>query len=391
MEDSITIKNEIKHFYNMQKDIRTQSKNIDIELKKIGGLSNVNYIIVVKDMSTNETIAQILYRKFGALSKGVNHELETTIIKFLAKKGIGPKLLYEETNGNFRLVEYLEGTNTISRIKGLDPKFLDKLIPILISYNKISYIYKYEITKNKISMNPVEDGIPDKRLMISKNQYTTCVEEWLEKGLKCYNNFTDQFKKNVSREKEPKEWDNMELVQHYLDNFISEFNSNFPSKGFLALCHNDTHRLNLLLRKKDQKLFILDHEYAYLNLPGNDMANYINETMLFNYEPEYYCLTDKVDFDKGYQIYQKFVEQFIQNYSFMNETKEGKDFLEFMKTKKYFIILNNIINLFYFLWSVCYVDFPTWQKDHYKEYYFVHGLDRIKIYLAGMNELKRLN
>ena len=391
MEDSITIKNEIKHFYNMQKDIRTQSKNIDIELKKIGGLSNVNYIIVVKDMSTNETIAQILYRKFGALSKGVNHELETTIIKFLAKKGIGPKLLYEETNGNFRLVEYLEGTNTISRIKGLDPKFLDKLIPILISYNKISYIYKYEITKNKISMNPAEDGIPDKRLMISKNQYTTCVEEWLEKGLKCYNNFTEQFKKNVSREKEPKEWDNMELVQHYLDNFISEFNSNFPSKGFLALCHNDTHRLNLLLRKKDQKLFILDHEYAYLNLPGNDMANYINETMLFNYEPEYYCLTDKVDFDKGYQIYQKFVEQFIQNYSFMNETKEGKDFLEFMKTKKYFIILNNIINLFYFLWSVCYVDFPTWQKDHYKEYYFVHGLDRIKIYLAGMNELKRLN
>ena len=391
MEDSITIKNEIKHFYNMQKDIRTQSKNIDIELKKIGGLSNVNYIIVVKDMSTNETIAQILYRKFGALSKGVNHELETTIIKYLAKKGIGPKLLYEEPNGNFRLVEYLEGTNTISRIKGLDPKFLDKLILILISYNKISYIYKYEITKNKISMNPVEDGIPDKRLMISKNQYTTCVEEWLEKGLKCYNNFTEQFKKNVSREKEPKEWDNMELVQHYLDNFISEFNSNFPSKGFLALCHNDTHRLNLLLRKKDQKLFILDHEYAYLNLPGNDMANYINETMLFNYEPEYYCLTDKVDFNKGYQIYQKFVEQFIQNYSFMNETKEGKDFLEFMKTKKYFIILNNIINLFYFLWSVCYVDFPTWQKDHYKEYYFVHGLDRIKIYLAGMNELKRLN
>ena len=117
MEDSITIKNEIKHFYNMQKDIRTQSKNIDIELKKIGGLSNVNYIIVVKDMSTNETIAQILYRKFGALSKGVNHELETTIIKYLAKKGIGPKFLYEEPNGNFRLVEYLEGTNTISRIK----------------------------------------------------------------------------------------------------------------------------------------------------------------------------------------------------------------------------------------------------------------------------------
>ena len=87
MEDLIAIKNEIKQYYKMQKDNRTQTENMDIELKKIGGLSNINYIIVVKDMSTNETIAQILYRKFGALSKGVNHELETTIIKFTLKKG----------------------------------------------------------------------------------------------------------------------------------------------------------------------------------------------------------------------------------------------------------------------------------------------------------------
>ena len=390
MEDLTSMKNEIKEFYSKQNDIRTPMKYLGVELTKIGGLSNVNYIAVVKDISTNEQIAKILYRKFGALSKGVNHELETTIIRYLGEKGIGPKLIYEEPNGNFRLVEYLEGTNTISKIRGLDPKFLDKLIPIIVSYNMISYTFKYEINNNKISMNPVEDGISDKRLMISKNQYTICVEEWLEKGIKCYNNFTEQFKNKVSREKEPKEWENMELLQYYLDNFISEFNSNFPSKGFLVLCHNDTHRLNLLLRKKDQKLFIIDHEYAYLNLPGNDMANYLNETMLFNYEPEYYCLVDKIDFDKGYQIYQKFVEQFIQNHTFLNETKEGKDFLEFMKTKKYFILLNNIINLFYFLWSVCYVDFPTWQKDHYGEYYFVHGIDRIKVYLAGINELKKL-
>ena len=116
----------------------------------------------------------------------------------------------------------------------------------------------------------------------------------------------------------------------------------------------------MLLRKKDQKLFILDREYAFLNFPENDMANYLNETMLFNYKPEYYFLFDKVDFDKGYQIYQKYVEQFIQNHTFMKESKEGKEFLEFMKTKKYFILLNNIINLFYFLWSICYVDFYTW-------------------------------
>ena len=390
MTELVEMQNEIKGFFSSRKNIRTPPKYLGVELKKIGGLSNVNYIAVVKDMSTNERIAQILYRKFGALSKGVNHELETTIISYLAKKGIGPKLIYEEPNGNFRLVEYLEGTSTISKIKGLEPKFLEKLIPILVSYNMISYTYKYEIQNNKISFSKVDDGIPDKRLVVTKNQYSTCVDEWLEKGIKCYKNFTDQFKERVSREKEPKEWADMELVQNYLDNFTKEFNANFPSKGFMVLCHNDTHRLNLLLRKKDQKLFILDHEYAYLNLPGNDMANYLNETFLFNYEPEYYCLLDKIDFDKGYQIYLKFIEQFIQNHKFLENTKDGKDFLNFVRTKKYFVMLNNIINLFYFLWSVCYVDFPTWEKDHYGEYYFVHGVDRIKVYLAGMRELKKL-
>ena len=56
-------------------------KYLGVELTKIGGLSNVNYIAVVKDISTNEQIAKILYRKFGSLSKGVSHELETTINK----------------------------------------------------------------------------------------------------------------------------------------------------------------------------------------------------------------------------------------------------------------------------------------------------------------------
>ena len=387
MTDVIEIQNEIRKYFFAKRKMKTQEKYIGVELKKIGGLSNVNYIAVVKDMSTNEKTAQVLYRKFGALSEGVNHELETTILDYLSKKGIGPKLLYEEPNGKYRLVEYLEGTSTIPRNKGLDPKFLDKLIPIINAYTLISYTYKYKIREDSIDLTPMKDGIKDKRLVLSKNQYEICMVEWLDKARKCYKTFTDQFKEKVSREKEPKEWENMELIQYYLDNFKAEFNKNFPSEGFLVLCHNDTHRLNLLLRKRDQKLFIIDHEYAYLNLPGNDMANYLNET-LYNYEPEYYCQLDKIDFDKTYQIYLKFVEQFIQGHKFMENLEGGKEFLKKIKTKEYFIRLNNIINLYYFLWSFCFVDFPTWEKDHYGEYYFVHGLDRIKCYITGMKALE---
>ena len=390
MTDIIEMQNEVRKYFFTKRKMKAQEKYIGVELKKIGGLSNVNYIAVVKDMSTNEKIAQVLYRKFGALSEGVNHELETTVLDYLSKKGIGPKLLYEEPNGKYRLVEYLEGTSTIPRNKGLDPKFLDKLIPIINAYTLISYTYKYKVRGDSIDLIPIKDGIKDKRLVLSKNQYEVCMVEWLEKARKCYKIFTDQFKEKVSREKEPKEWENMELIQYYLDNFKAEFNKNFPSEGFLVLCHNDTHRLNLLLRKRDQKLFIIDHEYAYLNLPGNDMANYLNET-LYNYEPEYYCQLDKIDFDKTYQIYLKFIEQFIQGHKFMEKVEGGKEFLKKTKTKKYFIMLNNIINLYYYLWSFCYVDFPTWEKDHYGEYYFVHGVDRVKCYLAGMKALEKLN
>ena len=389
MNDLIEIQNQIRKFFVSSKKLKTPEKYIGVELKKIGGLSNVNYIAVVKDMSTNGKIAQVLFRKFGALSEGVNHELETTIIDYLAKKGIGPKLLYEEPNGKYRIVEYLDGTITIPISKGLDPKFLDKLFPIINAYSLISYTYKYKITGGNISLAPIKDGIKDKRLMVSKNHYEVCVNEWLEKARKCYKTFTDQFKQKISKEKEPKEWADMELAQYYFDNFIPEFNKNFPSEGFLVLSHNDTHRLNFLLRQKDQKLFILDHEYAYLNLPGNDMANYLNET-LFNYEPDYYCLLNKINFDKTYQIYLKFIEQFNRGHKFMENEEGGKEFLKKMKTKKYFIMLNNIINLYYFLWSFCYVDFAAYEKDHHGEYYFVHGVDRIKVYIAGMKEIEKL-
>ena len=389
MNDIVEMQSDVRKYFFVKRKLKTQEKYIGVELKKIGGLSNVNYLAVVRDMSTNEKIAKILYRKFGALSEGVNHELETTIIDYLAKKGIGPKLLYEEPNGRYRLVEYLDGTMTIPRNKGLDPKFLDKLIPIINAYTLISYTYKYKVKGESITFTPINDGIKEKRLAISKNQYEVCMNEWIEKGKKCYKIFTEQFKEKVSREKEPKEWADMEYVQNFLDNFKKEFNKNFPSEGFLVLCHNDTHRLNLLLRKRDQKLYILDHEYAYLNLPGNDMANYLNET-LFNYEPEYYCTLDKINFDKTYQIYLKFIEQFIQGHKFIENIEGGKEFLKKAKTKKYFIMLNNIINLYYFIWSFCYVDFSAWEKDHYGEYYFVHGVDRIKVYLEGMKELKKI-
>lgn len=388
MEDLVQMQNNVKEYIKKTIRLNIPEKYVGVNFKKIGGLSNVNYSVNIRDMSTNRRIAHVLYRKFGALSESVNHELETTIINYLSDKGYGPKLLYE-VPGDFRLSEYLEGTTTIPKEKGLDQNLLDKLSYILNLFTSISYTYKYTTNGDNISLTPINDGIREKRTDVSKNQYQNCMVDWLEKAKSVYKVFTDQFKQKYTKEKNPKEWADVEFVQYYLDNFKQCFLENFPSKGFLVLNHNDTHRLNVLVRKSDQKLFLIDQEFSFLNLPGNDMANYLNECF-YNYEPEYYCTLDKLDFDKTYVFYERFIEQFIQGHKFIDNEEGGKEFLKMIKTKKYFIQLCNIINLYFFLWSFCYTDFPTWDKDHYGEYYFVHGVDRIKFYLAGMKAIEKL-
>ena len=388
-EDIIQIQRNIKKYYLSTKKINIlPEKYIGVHLKKIGGLSNVNYSGIIKDMSTNQKIAQVLYRKFGALSESVNHELEVTIINYLANKGYGPKLLYE-VPGDYRISEFLVGTNTIPKEKTFDQKILERLYIILDTFTSISYTYKYITNGDDISLNSIDDGIKEKRVDITKNQYQNCVVDWLERAKSVFKTFRDQFEQKYTKEKNPNEWADVEMVQYYLDNFKEYFLQNFPKEGFLVLNHNDTHRLNVLVRKSDEKLFLIDQEYSFLNLPGNDITNYLNES-LYNYEPDYYCLLDKIDFDKTFVYYEKFIEIFIQGHKFIEKEKGGKEFLKLIRTKKYFIQVTNVINLYWFLWSFCYVDFPTWDKDHYGEYYFVHGVDRLKFYLAGKKAIEKI-
>lgn len=390
MQDLVQMQNDIKKYIYQNKKMKIPRKNIDVEMRVIGGLSNTNYIGIIKNMSTNEKILQVIYRKFGALSDCVNHVLEASLIDYLAKKGIGPKLFYEDPSGSYRIIEFIEGAYNIERPKGLENSIMSKIYPILNSYCLFSYTYKYNIRDEKISLTPLRnDGIEIRRNDITKNQYETCMTEYLDKAKNVFSKFYTQFKNKINPQTNPKDYEDMEFIQYYLDNFKELFTEMHPNFGFMVLNHNDIHRLNFLLRKKDQKLFLIDHEYAYLNLPGNDITNYLNETY-FNYEPTYYCTLDKVDFDKTFPYYTKFITDFISTHKFIEKEEYGEEFIKKIKSKKYFISLHNIINLFWFIWSICYVDFDKWEKDHYGEYYIVHGIDRIKLYLIGKKAMEKI-
>ena len=391
-EDFVQIKDNIKKYIADSKKFTIPEELIEIELTKIGGYSNINYRAIIKNIKTNEIIEQIFYRKFGskfgALSESVDHEIESSITKYLSQKEYGPKLLFEIPN-ECSMTEYLINTITLPYEKCLNKNIIESLSNILNYFTLISYSYKYNINGEKISIMSIEnfnDNI--KKIDIVKNHYEKYVVDIYEKTKSSFKIFSDKFIQKYSKEKNSKEWSDFELVQNYLNNFKQIFKENFNTKGFLVLNHNDVFRYNILYREKDEKIFLVDHEYFSLNLPGYDIAYYLVEYFI-QYEPEYNLALKDVDFDKIYTYFEIFINIFIQEHKFFENEKEGKEFFDLMKSKSYFIKLINVINLSLFVWSIGNVKFENWDAEHKKEFFYIHGIDRIKFYLAGINAMSK--
>ena len=364
------------------KALNLPEKYIGIQLKNIGGLSNVNFMATVKNMSNNQRICMLIFRKFGAASDCVDHNLETVIMNYLANHGKGPKSLEMNPTEGYRISEFIPNSMNIPIKDTFNPIYLSQLNKILNVYNMFSYTYKYKIDGYQITKTPMKNVEKQAKIDISKDQFTNVTEDWVKASIPVFGKFKQKFLETYSSAN-TEEWKDMELVDYYFKNFKDIYTKEFPNSGYLVFSHTDSHRLNFLIRKDDKKLFILDHEFACLNLPGSDICNYCNESY-FNYEPDYYCTLDKTDFDGQYsKYYLPYIDEFIQNHKFIEKEKGGIEYIKKIRTKSYFIKIHNLINLWYFLWSLPFVNFDAYHKDHHSEYYFVHAVDRLKLYLIG--------
>ena len=209
------------------------------------------------------------------------------------------------------------------------------------------------------------------------------------KALNNFKIFSDEFIKKIPRESNKKLYLDFEKLDYYMRNYRNIFLEVFPKNGYMVLCHNDIHRLNLIIRENDKKVFLLDHEYACLNLIGNDFANYMNESC-YIYEKEYQFTKENIDFEKYYNLYKLYIKEFINTYKFMNNIEEYKFFLNEIQTKKYYLKLHCVINLFWFLYCIIYLDFEKWNKDKENFFYFIHGIHRIYYFECAKNEIKNI-
>ena len=383
MEKNNIIKQNIIKYILKNYDI--EENMISISIENLEGITNQDFLIIVNNKSLNKILCKIFYRKYGKISDIVDHDLEIIIMKELYNKGIGPKIY--EVNDKYRLDEYLDNTSTLTADDEFNPKIIEQIINIIENYTLISNIYKYKIKNENISFNIIDNNI-SKYNDINNNIFTKCMKNMLKIAENKVKIFSDNYKKTYSKEDNIDGYNNLDKFEYYIKNFKKIFLKYFPSEGFLVLSHNDIHKLNILKRKDDNKLFLIDNEYAFFNLPGLDISNYLNEST-FLYENGYSFAKEKIDFDKYFEIYKLYINKFIENHNFLNDSNFGKNFLDLIKTKKYYIQLHQITNLFWLLYCGIYLNFNNWKNDP-NDYYYHHFIHRFQYIEIGEKILSNL-
>ena len=382
MEDFNTIKANVFHYLNNKSETSYTKDKYSLSISKVSEITNTNYLVKITNTDTNQVEEQLLYRKFGKISECVDRELESTIIDQLSEEGVAPKILYKDEKGEYRIDEYIPDSTSIKKDNQFKSDIIEQIIQICVSYSLISSIYRFTVIsdglmdKLSITINS-DDDLRRKKIdsKIHNNIFDMSLNNLYEKALKSFTIFAEKFKSTVEYAANSSLYKDFEKMELFMNNFKFLFMSVFPKKGNMILNHNDLHRKNLIIEKTNSKIFVLDHEYAALNLIGIDIANYLNES-IFDYSPKYKCDMDKIDIDHYYDIYLQYVDKFENANPELNETEKGRELLDEIKTKKYYLNLHGVINAFWVLYCAIYLNYDNYVDE--KGFNFLqHGIDRI--------------
>ena len=373
-----TINNFIKSKFNY-----TSNEDFECTFIKMDSLSNDIYQVIIIDKKTKEKIIEIAYRNFGEISELVNRPLEEGIIISLSKFGIGPKI-YETDHKNYRIEEFVTNSFLIPFENLRKTNYLNKIFKVLVSYCEICPIYKFELNNGIIKLKKFNDTI-DFPVETNQNIFELCMKNMYNKGMKALLKFKENLEKVDFPNKENTQKE-LNYMLNFSNNLLDIFYSVFPLKGYLTLNHNDTLRLNFL--QKDDKILIIDHEYGSLNLPGFDIVNYLVESN-FDSSPEYIFVKDDIDFNKYYNIYLGFLNEFEKSkkHSYFFKSDEGKKQLNIYKSYEYFSNLIVLDIILWFVFGLIYFDFNKFVKNEGFNY-FKYSYDRIVYYdlLMKFNE-----
>ena len=200
----------------------------------------------------------------------------------LSLSGLGPKIIVSDQK-SYRAEEFVEAFD-LDISQHLEDNIIQQLIRILVAYSCYSFVNSYSINSDSFSCDydiKIKAG-KNYPVQVKKNMYEMCAKSMLTKANKNFEIFSLKFKERFDKMINSKVILKFQKIKYYLENYKSIFSKIFPKEALFVLNHNDVHRLNFLMQEKD-RLMLIDHEYAALNLIGIDIVNYIIEAN-FNYK-----------------------------------------------------------------------------------------------------------
>lgn len=351
------IKENIKN-YLLNKNGILKFSEIEV-IREISGMSNKNYQVrVTIEKPPNQFY--FFYRKYGVMSNCLNRGLEQTILEAMSKEKLGPELLYK--GKDFCILEFIVDAPELNEDEKYNENILNHIINISVNYSFILHPVQYEILQSEDSNTKLENCFKLTKVNedSQKNVTYSIANEVIrmlpiaQEKFDCFYNDIMEYYKDKSNIPE-EEFKRIQKFEKTLKNYVPLFlNSFYYKKGFLVLSHNDMHRWNFL--KKDEKIYIIDHEYACMSLIGMDLANYMNEnSFYFAQNGNEVFKKEEIDINYYYKIYLKYLEKLKKKYDKVNP--DLVKFLNEIKSIDYYISLHIVTNTFWFLFTAINLSF----------------------------------
>lgn len=366
------IKTNIKSYFNSKIQ---QTKKISIQIiREISGMTNKNFHALVTlqlPMKTEPVEFNLFYRKFGIMSDCLNRELEQLILEEMSNRKLGPELIYKEKD--YCILEFITHSAEISLEERYLPVHLNEIIKISVNYSMITNICEFKI-KNKVFKLTKSTDFPGKKTVT----YSLLdeVKRMLPNAVKSFDKFKRDCKAHYKNESAiPQDLaSKIKIFQDTLDNYENLILELFyGNEGFLVLSHNDMHRWNFVKKESTSKIYVIDHEYACMNLIGLDLANYMNEnSFYFDEKGDETFKEGEIDVKFYYQIFLQYLEEFKKNYSDMSPKLEK--YLNSISNMTYYLNLHRLTNTFWFLFCAINLEFKDGKACPLLKY----GCDRLK-------------
>jgi thiamine kinase-like enzyme len=265
----------------------------DIQMERLSSLSNLVMLVTAKQ---NVSPKQFIFRKFSPSEGLVDKSKEAKVFAEMSHSGYGPKCY--GVNDDYRLEEYFDARPILNE-----------------EYNQPEYRRKLAIAIANLHKVHVQ-GIDQTPL------FEACFADpayFKDFDKKCNQNiYTPDEQKKIDELKTSSSDENQKFLKEIL-----------PTDD-IVFSHNDLLAGNVLIRKEDRHIILIDYEYAAYNFRGYDIGNMFKEaTFDYTYPepPEFKVVESYFPSDDELR---EFIKYYIAFYD-MNQLEQDKNFDNFIK------------------------------------------------------------